>query len=146
MQGVGPIRRARATAGACSALAALLEAGVPIRLALHHAGLAAGDDATAAALVRVRERISKGNPISEAMAAESALTPAAIRLIRVGEETGRLPEMLAHAGQLEADQGMHALQRLIRVLEPTLILAFGGLVAVVAAALLQAMYSLRPSV
>jgi type II secretory pathway component PulF len=33
----------------------------------------------------------------------------------------------------------------VRLLEPGLILVFGGIVAVVAAALLQAIYSVRPA-
>jgi type II secretory pathway component PulF len=33
----------------------------------------------------------------------------------------------------------------VRLLEPSLILVFGGLVALVAAALLQAIYSVRPT-
>lgn len=146
LPGVGPVRRAAASANACATLAALLEAGVPVSVALHHTAPAAGDSATAAALLEVRHRIAKGESISAAMTAESALTPSAIRLIRVGEETGRLSAMLAHAGRIEADQAALRLQGLIRVIEPALILLFGGLVAVVAAALLQAMYSLRPAI
>jgi type II secretory pathway component PulF len=33
---------------------------------------------------------------------------------------------------------------LVRVIEPSLIVVFGGIVAVIAAALLQAVYSVRP--
>jgi len=72
------------------------------------------------------------------------VTPTAIRLVRVGEETGKLADMLAHASRIEATQALQRLQRLTRGLEPLLILLFGGFVMVVAAALLQAMYGLRP--
>jgi type II secretory pathway component PulF len=34
----------------------------------------------------------------------------------------------------------------VRLLEPAMIVAFGGIVALVAAALLQALYSVRPGV
>ncbi len=141
---VGPIRRSAAAAGACSVLAALLDAGVPLAAALPHAARATGDSAIAVRLLAARRRIAAGQGIASACGAEDALTPAAVRLVRLGEETGRLAGMLAHAATVESAQALQRVQRAIRVIEPGLILLFGGLVMMVAAALLQAMYGLRP--
>ena len=52
--------------------------------------------------------------------------------------------MLAHAGRLERESMTQRLRTAVRLIEPLMILAFGGLVALVAAALLQALYSVRP--
>jgi general secretion pathway protein F len=141
---VGGIRNASATAHACSALAALLGSGVPLAGALTHAARASGDREIEARMLRAREGIATGERISAALQGSAALTPTAIRLVRVGEETGRLADMLAHAARIESTQALQRLQRLTRGLEPLLILLFGGFVMVVAAALLQAMYGLRP--
>jgi general secretion pathway protein F len=141
---VGAIRRSSATAHACSALAALLNSGVPLATALLHAARASGDQEMEARLVRAREAIATGERIGAALRGADALTPTAIRLVRVGEETGALADMVAHAARIEASQALQRLQRFTRGLEPVLILLFGGLVMIVAAALLQAMYGLRP--
>ena len=141
---VGDIRRSQATAHACSTLAALLSSGVPLAGALTHAASASGDREIEARLLRAREGIARGDRISAALKGVAAFTPTAIRLVRVGEETGKLADMLAHASRIEATQALQRLQRLTRGLEPLLILLFGGFVMVVAAALLQAMYGLRP--
>ncbi len=141
---VGDIRRSQATAHACSALAALLSSGVPLAVALTHAARASGDLEIEARLIRARAGIARGDRISAALKGAAAFTPTAIRLVRVGEETGKLADMLAHASRIEATQALQRLQRLTRGLEPMLILLFGGFVMVVAAALLQAMYGLRP--
>ena len=53
-------------------------------------------------------------------------------------------EMALRAGDLAAQEAERGLRSLVTILEPALIIAFGGLVAFVAAALLQAVYSLRP--
>jgi type II secretory pathway component PulF len=53
--------------------------------------------------------------------------------------------MLAHAGRLEAERAEQAVRAAVRLLEPALIILFGGIVAFVAAALLQAVYSVRPA-
>jgi len=73
------------------------------------------------------------------------MTPTAVRLVQAGEETGRLAHMLAHAATLEREQAERKLHAAVRLLEPGMILVFGGIVAVVAAALLQAIYSVRPA-
>jgi type II secretory pathway component PulF len=52
--------------------------------------------------------------------------------------------MLAHAARLERERTIERTRATVRVLEPGLILAFGAFIALVAAALLQAMYSVRP--
>lgn len=142
---VGLIRRSTAAANACAALAALLDAGVPVAQALPHAARATGDRAMDAKVLAARGRIATGERISTALEKEDALTPTVVRLVRIGEETGRLKGMLAHAARIEASQALQRLQRGLRLLEPALILVFGGIVMLVAAALLQAMYGLRPA-
>jgi type II secretory pathway component PulF len=52
--------------------------------------------------------------------------------------------MALRAGELAAQEAERGLKTLVTLLEPALILAFGGLVAFVAVALLQAVYSVRP--
>jgi general secretion pathway protein F len=143
---LGTVRRSSATARYAHALSALLESGVPIGVALRSAADAAGDAAVGARLLRARDRILHGESVAAALAAEDASTQTTIRLVRAGEESGQLAELLAHAAMVEQERAERAVKSAIQLLEPALILAFGGLVAVVAAALLQAVYSVRPGV
>jgi general secretion pathway protein F len=141
---VGSIRHAAATARACSTMAALLSAGVPLTEALGHAGAASGDGAVAARLAAARRRLLTGEALSAALIAERALTATVGRMVRIGEETGELAVMVGHAGRIEAESAVRRVQRLIRLLEPAMIVVFGGVVMLVAAALLQAMYGFAP--
>lgn len=142
---VGGIRRAGAVGRFCAALGALLESGVPIAAALAHATRAAGDAALAARILAAREAVVGGRSIAAALEAADAATPTAVRLVRTGEETGRLAPMLAHAARIEQTRAEQGVRSLVRILEPAMIIAFGGVVALVAAALLQAVYSVRPT-
>jgi general secretion pathway protein F len=144
LPGVGTVRRAAATARACSAAAALLRSGVALSDTLRHASAATGDAALAKRLLEAREQVLMGQRIARALEDANALTPAAVRLVRAGEETGRLTELLEHAARIERDRAQDITKAAVRLLEPGLILGFGALVAVVAAALLQAVYSVRP--
>ena len=117
---------------------------VPLLPALAAAGEAAGDAAVASRLGRVRERVARGEPFTASLEREGGLSPSALQLVAVGESSGRLDEMTLRAGDLAAQEAERGLQTLVTLVEPALILAFGGLVAFVAAAWLQAVYSLRP--
>jgi len=140
---IGAIRHASASARACSALAALLESGVPIATALPYAASTTADAAISARLAAVRESVIRGEGLARAIDAHRALTSVAVRFIRAGEESGRVAPMLARAARVESDRAQRLVRGLVRVLEPGLILGFGGIVALVAAALLQAMYGVR---
>ena len=141
---VGRIRFGLATARVCRTLGALLGAGTPALPALTIATDAAGDAAVARRLARARDRVSEGAAISAALGGAAAITQGAQQLATIGEASGRLPALLAKAAQLEERDAERRLKALVTLLEPALILAFAGLVAFVAAALLQAVYSLRP--
>ena len=141
---VGPVRLALATARIARALGGMLAAGMPLLTALDAAAEAAADGAVAARLKRVRERVATGAPLTASLEREAALAPSALQLIQVGESSGRLADMARRAGDLAAQEAERGLKTLVTLVEPALIVAFGGLVAFVAAALLQAVYSIRP--
>ena len=141
---VGALRHGLATARAARALAALLRVGTPALAALDVARSAAGDAAVAARIARSRERVAEGAGLSAALASSEALTPTAVQLAGIGEASGALPDLLERAAYLEETLAERRTKALVSLLEPALILAFAAVVAFVAAALLQALYSLRP--
>ena len=141
---VGSIRHALATARTARTLGALLGSGTPALAALAIAQDASGDAAIAERLARARDRVAEGAALSVALSTTQALTETALQLVAIGEGSGRVPALLAKAAELEQREAERRLATLVTFLEPALILAFAGLVAFVAAALLQAVYSLRP--
>jgi len=141
---IGPVRRALATARVMRALGGMLRTGMPLLAALDAARQAAGDLAIGERLSRARERVVQGSALSAALEREDALSPSALQLVTVGESSGRVAEMALRAGDLAAQEADRGLRALVTALEPALVIAFGGLVAFTAAALLQAVYSLRP--
>jgi type II secretory pathway component PulF len=133
-----------ATARAARALGALLRVGTPALAALDIARLAAGNAGVAARITRARERVAEGAGLSAALTASEALTATALQLAGIGEASGALPDLLERAAYLEETLAERRTKALVSLLEPALILAFAAVVAFVAAALLQALYSLRP--
>jgi general secretion pathway protein F len=141
---LGQTRFAAATGRGCGALSALLENGLPLATALPLAGRATGDAALLARYADARQLLARGVSLGKAFDETAAVSDVAIRLTRAGEESGRLPAMLEHAARLERERATRLTKRAVQVLEPLLIVIFGAVIAVVAGALLQAVYSVRP--
>jgi type II secretory pathway component PulF len=142
---VGDVRAASATAHAALSLATLLDSGVPMRRALLFAARASGDAEIEARVLEARERIGTGQRMAAAFGETKAFTTTALRLIAAGDESGRLSSMLSHAAKLEQERSDRIVRDAVRLLEPALILLFASIVGIVAAALLQAVYSVRPA-
>jgi type II secretory pathway component PulF len=143
---VGPVRHALASARISRALGGMLQVGMPMLSALNAAHEAAGDRILAGRVMRARQRVAEGQALAPALECERALSASVLQLVAVGEASGQLAAMSARAGDLAAQEAQLGLRTLVSLLEPALVVIFGGMVAFVAAALLQAVYSIRPGV
>ncbi|HWH04761.1 MAG TPA: type II secretion system F family protein [Gemmatimonadales bacterium] len=141
---IGELRLELASARVSRTLSALLDIGTPALHALAIAEDAAGDAEVAARVRRARDRVAEGAGLGTALTATKALTPATLQLLAVGEQSGRVGAVLLKAADLEESRAERTVRVLVGLLEPALIIAFAGMVAFVAAALLQAVYSVRP--
>jgi type II secretory pathway component PulF len=141
---VGGLRLGFASARACRALGGMLTSGMPLLPALDAAATATGDLEVSRRLANSRAAVARGARLTQALEAQRALSPLALQLVGVGEATGRLGPMLSRAGELVAEDADRSLRTAVALLEPALVVTLGLLVAGVAAALLQAVYSVRP--
>jgi general secretion pathway protein F len=145
LPGIGPVRHGLAMVRVCQALGAGLGVGLPLLPALETAREAAGDLAIAGRLSAARERVARGEALSTSLGRERVLAGGALQLAAVGESSGQLGVMLTRAGDLAAQETERALGAIVTLIEPLLVILLGGFIAFVAAALLQAVYSLRPT-
>lgn len=75
------------------------------------------------ALAHIRE----GHPISAAMERHRLTTPVALRMLRVGERTGRMGEMMERIAAFHEEETARWVERFTKLFEP-LLMAFIGLV------------------
>jgi general secretion pathway protein F len=74
---------------------------------------------------------------------DSHVFPAlAIHMVRVGEETGRLEDMLLKVGSTFETETRKRVKRLIALVEPAIILVMGLVVAFIVVAMLMAILSI----
>ena len=141
--GLGTARRQLLAAQFARVLAVLTGGGAPLLAALDSAADSLGDPSARLEGARVRARVREGAALHRALAEGSLFPPTLSQLVALGEETGRLPEFLTKAADLFEERTERAVQRLVTLAEPTMILVFGGLVGFVALSLLQAVYSIN---
>ncbi len=141
---IGSFRHSTATAKACSALAALLEGGIPIRRAIAIATQTTGDAELNQRSEAAVASIVTGASVGAALSHSGLFTEAATRLVAAGAQSGRLAPMVRFAGQREEERVERQAQLALKFAEPLLITAFALVVAVIAVAMLQAVYAVRP--
>ncbi len=142
---IGPVRLAAATSRSARALAMMLEVGAGAGMALRTAADAAGDAAIGGRFRAAADMVRDGRSISRALHEADALSPMVTRLARAGEEAGTLPAALRRGGALASADAVARTRTITRLVEPVVVLGFGGTIALVAAALLQALYAVRPT-
>lgn len=140
---IGPLRQRLAAARLGRTLSTLLAGGLPILTSLDVARQGLTDAAVADEVARAREEVRGGHRLAPALNRAQAFPYVFIQMVALGEEGGRLPEMLDRAAGVAEQELERNLERLVRLVEPGLIVLFGGVIGLVALALLQALYGVR---
>ena len=124
-------------------LGTLLSSGVPLLGALDVAREGAQNRVIANALVAVHGGVKRGEGLARPMAETRAFPSLVVHMVRVGEETGRLDDMLGRvAGTYEREVRV-AVRRLVATLEPAIIVVLGALVLTIVLAILLAILSVN---
>jgi general secretion pathway protein F len=91
--------------------------------------------------MRTAEQVRQGGKLSDALAATAMLPPMAIRMIKLGEETGQLPELAGRVAEFYETKLQRSLDRVVGIIGPVAIISIsvvvGGLIVSVMTALLS---------
>jgi type IV pilus assembly protein PilC len=75
------------------------------------------------------KEVQEGRPLSDSLDDTGMMPPLALAMIRVGESTGALPEMLEHSSGFFDEEIEFALARLVTLFEPLILVVMGIIVA-----------------
>jgi len=143
---VGPMLHKAITARIALMLATLMRSGVELVAALEVVRPVAGSRVYARALRDVDIAVRAGEPLTAPLDAARIFDPLAVALVRVGDETGLLDEMLFKiSAYFEADVEA-AIATLGSVIEPALIVALGAVVGFIVFSVFIPLYTLIGSV
>jgi general secretion pathway protein F len=139
----GPLALQVETARFTRTLGTMLKSGVPMLGAMAVVGDMMSNLAVGSAVGRLADGVKRGGTIAAGMQEHTAFPPLAIHMVRVGEETGRLEEMLLKVADTFETDVRAELKRVLGLLEPAIILAMGVIVAFIVVAMLLAIFSIN---
>jgi general secretion pathway protein F len=130
------------TARFCRTLGTLLKSGVPMMEAISGAREVIGNRVISSALGNLPRGIKEGRGMAAPLTEAHFFPPLALSLIRVGEETGQLDEMLLKVASTYEKGLKTAVKRFMSLFEPAMILATGLVIGFIAVAMFMAVFSI----
>lgn len=121
----------------------LLESGVPLIQALNISTSTVSNNIVRRALESIVPDVKKGGRISQSMAEARMFSPMVIQMVRVGEESGQLDQMMLELARVYDDEVSAGVKRSLTMLEPVLILGMGGMIGFIIVAILLGILSVN---
>jgi len=140
---IGELVRETYTARTARTLSSLLSASVPVLDALAITKEVVRADLFTAIITEAEEHVKKGEPLSSSFAEHTDLYPILMSdMLAVGEETGRLADMLKQIAEFYENNVAESTKDLSTIIEPVLMLLIGAVVGVFAVSMIGPIYSL----
>jgi len=124
-------------------LSTLLKSGVPILQALVLAKGVIGNRVVLRDMENVIKRVRKGDKISRAIKEVEDFPDMVSQMITVGEETGRVDEMLQRIADNYEKKIKNIVKSYVSLFEPVMILAMGVVVGSIVISMLMAIFSMN---
>ena len=143
---VGPLLLGFETARFANTMAMLVSANVPILAALHIARDTLGNAVLRAAIDSTELRLREGTSLARALGSQGVFSPILIHLIRSGEASGKLGEMLKYGAENAEFESEQKTKIVTSLLEPILILVMGLMVLGIVMAVMQPILEMNSGV
>ena len=139
---IGPVLTKAAMSRFASIFAILQSSGVLILDSLRILTESVGNAAIAAEFVKVRELLEEGHGIAGPLSSSKYFPPMLINMVKIGEESGRLDEMLRHVSEHYDVEISYTIKKMTDAIGPILIVSLTAVVGFFALAIYMPMWEL----
>lgn len=143
---VGDIIKKMAISRFAKTFGTLVSSGVPMMRALEIVGETAGNSVIAKGVQTAKESVREGQKISSPLEATGLFPTMVTHMIDIGEETGRLSEMLHKVSEFYEKEVDAAVKGLTSLIEPLLIVFMGVVVGFIAISVMGPIFKLVSSI
>ncbi len=126
---LGSLMRMYATSQLARTLSTLLAGGLPLLNALEVAAASVGNRAVAAAVGPATTQIREGRSLTAALESTGVIDPLALEMVKVGEQTGALAEMLGSVAEFYDEELDTRVATVLSLVEPVLLVVMASVVA-----------------
>ena len=127
-------------------LATLVNAGLPLLNAIDIAARVVGNKFIAKHLQQVREDVRSGVSLSHALRRASVFPVMVHSMIGIGEESGSLDSMLETTADFFDEESEKALQQMVALMEPALIIIMAGMVGFIVISIILPIFDMSSTV
>lgn len=124
----------------------LLSTGVALLESMRMAGEATSNVVYFDQIKLAQEKVQAGKPLSDALKDKRYMLPLVPQMASIGEESGKIDEMLGKAAQVYEDELDEQVATISTMIEPILMVIMAGLIGFIVLAVLMPIYSLVSSV
>jgi general secretion pathway protein F len=123
-------------------LSTLLHNGVPLLNALEIVKRTMGNRIMAETVQQATEDLKQGESLTQSLLSKDIFPAYALHMLRVGEETGQMEELLSDVAEIYDDEVKTAVKNLLAVMEPLLILVMAMSILVIIGSVLLPMVNM----
>lgn len=124
------------------ALGVMIRAGVPLVQAMTVVSRAVDNDFVAERILQMRDGVERGETIARTAVATGMFPSLVVQMIRVGEESGAVDELLANVADYYEREVDYDLKNLSAAIQPLLVVVLGVLVLILALGVFLPMWDL----
>ncbi len=123
-------------------MALLMQSGIAALRALEIAEGSADNLVVARAINKIRVSVTEGTGMTQPMKESGIFPSSVVRMVRVGEETGKIDELLLRVSDYYDMQVEYTVSNLMVLIEPMLIVVLGGMVFLMALGMFLPMWNM----
>lgn len=142
---LGPVLHRFAMAEFCRSLSTLLAGGIPLVPAFEIAVSSVGNAYVRSCLEPTIQMVREGKPFYSALETSGIFTDMAIDMVKVGEATGSLDDMLSSVSDFLDEQVETRMARLLSLVEPMMLVFMGIIIAILLVSIYLPMFSMLGS-
>ncbi|MCP8899367.1 type II secretion system F family protein [Gilvimarinus xylanilyticus] len=124
-------------------LGTLLESGVSVLQAINISVETVSNTVVRESLEGLAPAVKGGGRVSQALQDSGDFSPMVVQMVRVGEESGQLGDMMLELARVYDDEVSAGIKRSLTLLEPLLILGMGGMIGFIIVAILMGILSVN---
>lgn len=120
---------------------ALFKGGIDVLKALESASNTVGNKVIKEALENVGQYVKEGEPLSASLNKSGEFPSMVVRMVRVGEESGNLSEVLDQVAEFYTQDVDEEVEKVVAMIEPSLTAILGGMILWIAVGVFGPIYS-----
>ncbi|HEY3175308.1 MAG TPA: type II secretion system F family protein [Candidatus Polarisedimenticolia bacterium] len=113
----------------CRTLGTLVQGGIPLVTSLEISARAVGNRAFEKEMLAVARKVREGHPLWESLEKTGLMTDMSVEMIKVGESTGAMEEMLTNVANFYDEEIDSELTTIVALMEPAMLIFMGLVVA-----------------